>query len=109
MAHIAVETRRLARAAAIFVIFFLIAGRFEMETQMSDFDVEGFVAQMERMGLKMTAVRLDAVEHTDQIEDLWTSQIGDNPARMDQLAAHLYLTVPWVTTNRISSALRKVK
>ena len=87
-----------------------------------DFDVEGFVAKMERMGLKMTAVRLadgkyrvnrwrmpDAVEHTDQIEDLWTSQIGDNPARMDQLAAHLYLTVPWVTTNRISSALHKVK
>jgi hypothetical protein len=73
-----------------------------METQMSDFDVEGFVANMERMGLKMTAVRLadgkyrvnrwrmpDAVEHIQQIEELWASQIGANPARMDQLAAHL--------------------
>jgi hypothetical protein len=77
---------------------------------------------MERMGLKMTAVRLAdgkyrvnrwrmplATQHTQQIEELWASQIGDNPARMDQLAAHLYLTVPWVTTNRISSALHKVK
>ena len=85
---------------------------------MSDFDVEGFVAQMERMGLKMTAVRLAdgkyrvnrwrlplAAENTQQIEDLWTSQIGGNPARMDQLAAHLYLTAPWLTTNRIDRAL----
>ena len=32
--------------------FFLVAGWFEMETQMSDFDVEGFVATMERMGLE---------------------------------------------------------
>ena len=70
----------------------------------------------------MTAVRLAdgkyrvnrwrlplAAEHTQQIEDLWASQIGDNTARMNQLAAHLYLTVPWVTTNRILSALRKEK
>jgi hypothetical protein len=77
---------------------------------------------MERMGLKMTAVRLAdgkyrvnrwrlplAGEHTQQIEELWASQVGDNQVRMDQLAAHLYLTVPWVMTNRISSALRKVK
>jgi hypothetical protein len=28
---------------------------------------------------------------------------------MDQLAAHLYLTVPWVTSNRILSGLREVK
>jgi hypothetical protein len=46
-----------------------------------------------------------AAEHTQQIEDLWASQIDDNPARMDQLAAHLYLTAPWLTTNRIDRAL----
>jgi hypothetical protein len=72
---------------------------------MTDFDVEGFVAEMDRMGLKLTAVQLadgkfrvnrgrmlQAAEHTKQIQDLWTSQIGDNQGRIDQLAAHLART-----------------
>jgi hypothetical protein len=50
-----------------------------------------------------------AAEHIQQIEDLWTSQISGNPAQMDQLAAYLYLTVPWATSNRILSGLREVK
>jgi hypothetical protein len=93
-----------------------------METQMSDFDFKGFVASMEQMGLKLTAVPLadgkfrvnrwrtaQASEHTQQIEDLWASQIGDRQARMDQLAAYVYLNAPQKTTNRILSGLRKVK
>jgi hypothetical protein len=72
---------------------------------MADFDVEDFVAKMDRMGLKLTTVQLadgklrvnrlrmlQAVEHTKQIKDLWTSQIGDNQARIDQFAAHLART-----------------
>jgi hypothetical protein len=54
---------------------------------MADFDIEGFVAEMDRMGLKLTAVPLadgkylvnrwrmsGAFEHAKQIEDLWTSR-----------------------------------
>ena len=87
---------------------------------MSEFDCTGFVANMEQMGLKLTAVRLadgkyrinrwrlpQAIEHAQQIEDLWSSQIGDNQPRMDLLAAHVLLKAPRTTTNRILSALRK--
>jgi hypothetical protein len=30
----------------------------QVETEMADFDVEGFVAEMDRMGLKLTTMRL---------------------------------------------------
>jgi hypothetical protein len=76
--------------------------KFEVETEMPEFDVEEFVAKMDRLGLKLTAVPLadgkyrvnrwrmsEAVENAEQIQDLWTSQIGDNQCRIDQLAAHL--------------------
>jgi hypothetical protein len=89
---------------------------------MPDFDVEEFVAEMDRMGLKLTAVRLadgkylvnrwrmlGAFEHTKQIQDLWTSQIGANQARIDELAAHLSQAEPRVIANRIVSDLHKVK
>src|SRR5580704_4777550 len=69
---------------------------------MLEFDVEGFVAKMDRMGLKLTAVPLadgrfrlnrwrtmQAFEHTQQIQDLWSSQIGANQNRIDLVAAHL--------------------
>jgi hypothetical protein len=69
---------------------------------MLEFDVEAFVAKMDRMGLKLTAVPLadgrfrvnrwrtmKAVEHSQQIQDLWASQIGDDQKRIDMLAAHL--------------------
>jgi hypothetical protein len=68
---------------------------------MLEFDIEAFVAKMDRMGLKLTAVPLadgkyrlnrwrtmQAFEHTQQIQDLWASQVGTNQTR-DQLAAHL--------------------
>ena len=69
---------------------------------MLEFDIEAFVAKMDRMGLKLTAVPLadgkyrlnrwrtmQAFEHTQQIQDLWASQVGTNQNRIDQLAAHL--------------------
>jgi len=69
---------------------------------MPEFDVEAFVAKLDCMGLKLTAVALadgkvrvnrwrmmQAVDHTQQIEDLWASQIGDDQARINLLAAHL--------------------
>ena len=81
---------------------------------MPDFDVEAFVTELERMGLKLTVLRLadgkyrvnrwrmiHAVEHTKQIEHLWTTQIGDDQKRIDLLAAHLALAAPRLTTNRM--------
>ena len=50
-----------------------------------------------------------AAEKAEQIESLWTSQIGDNQARIDQLASHLAGTQPRLTTNRILSELRNMK
>jgi len=67
-----------------------------------EFDVEAFVTQLDGMGLKLTAVPLadgkyrvnrwrtmDAVQHRQKIQDLWTSQIGNSQSRLDTLAAHL--------------------
>jgi len=89
---------------------------------MPEFDAEEFVATMDRMGTKLTAVPLaggayrvdrwqlpQAVEHAEHIENLWNSHIGDNQGRIDQLASHLARTQPRPTTNRILSELRKVK
>ena len=71
---------------------------------MSEFDVEAFVAGLDRMGMKLTAVPLadgklrinrwrmmQATEHTQQIEELWASQLGDDQARIDLLAAHIFI------------------
>ena len=69
---------------------------------MPDFDVEAFITQLDRMGMKLTAVpladgklrvsrwrMLDACEHAQQIQDLWSTQIGNDQERIDVLAAHL--------------------
>jgi hypothetical protein len=69
---------------------------------MNAFDVESFVAEMDRMGVKLTAVPLadgtvrvnrwrtmQAVEHGHRIDHLWGLQVGGDRARMDTLAAHL--------------------
>ena len=84
---------------------------------MLEFDAEAFVARLERMGLKLTCVpladgkvrinrwrMLNAAEHTQQIQDLWASQIGDDQARIDVLAAHLARVAPPVTANRFGRA-----
>jgi beta-xylosidase len=96
--------------------------KFEVETEMPEFDVEEFVAKMDRLGLKLTAVPLadgkyrvnrwrmsEAVENAEQIRNLWTSQIGDNQSRIDQLAAHLSQAEPRVIANRIFPGLHKAK
>jgi hypothetical protein len=69
---------------------------------MNAFDVESFVAEMDRMGVKLTALPLadgtvrvnrwrtmQAVEHGHKIDHLWGSQVGHDQARMETLAAHL--------------------
>jgi hypothetical protein len=69
---------------------------------MPEFDAAGFVAKMDGMGLKLTAVPLadgryrlnrwrtmQAFAHGQQINDLWASQIGTDLGRIDQLTAHL--------------------
>jgi hypothetical protein len=69
---------------------------------MADFDVEAFITKLDRMGMKLTAVpladgklrvnrwcMLNAAEHAQQIQDLWTTQIGNDRERIDVLAAHL--------------------
>ena len=82
---------------------------------MPEFDVETFVARLDRMGLKLTSIpladgklrvnrwrMLNAGEHTQQIHDLWATQIGNNQERIDLLAAHLAKAAPQVTANGIS-------
>ena len=94
---------------------------------MPEFDVEAFVVNLERMGVKLTAVpladgktrinrwrMLHAVDHAKQIDNLWASQIGENQARIDLLAAHLAAPHARVTTNgavpsRPSAGLKKAK
>ena len=74
---------------------------------MPNFDVEAFVTKLDRMGMKLTAVpladgklrinrwrMLEACEHSQQIQDLWTTQIGEDQERIDVLAAHLADAAP---------------
>ena len=83
-----------------------------------DFDVEGFIAKLDDMGMKLTAIPLadgkfrvsrwcmmKANEYAEQIKDLWTTQIGDDQKRIDVLAAHLAKALPRDTGPYISSSL----
>jgi len=69
----------------------------------SEFDVEVFITKLDHMGMKLTALpmadgklkiyrwrMMGAFEHAREIEDLWKSQIGDDQARIDALASHLF-------------------
>ena len=69
---------------------------------MSELEVEAFVAELERLGIKLTALQLadgklkiyrwrmrGSQEHVQEIETLWTSQIGEDQSRIDLLAAHI--------------------
>jgi hypothetical protein len=66
---------------------------------MSEFEVEAFVAELDRLGMKLTALELadgrlkvyrwrmrGAAENAAQIESLWNSQVGENQARVNLLA-----------------------
>jgi hypothetical protein len=72
------------------------------DSEMPDFDVEAFVTELDRMGVKLTAIpladgklrvsrwcMLTATEYAQQIENLWITQIGNDSERIDLLAAHL--------------------
>jgi hypothetical protein len=87
---------------------------------MADFDVEAFIRKLDGMGMKLTAIPLadgsyrvsrwcmmSANEHAQQIQDLWTGQIGDDQERIDVLAAHLAKALP-PETIRISTGLPQV-
>jgi hypothetical protein len=87
------------------------------ESEMPDFDVEAFIAKLDRMGVKLTTIpladgklrvnrwsMLRASEHAHEIEDLWTTQIGNDRERIDVLAAHLAKTAGPQAADRISSA-----
>jgi hypothetical protein len=82
---------------------------------MPDFDAEGFVAAVERLGLLLTAVRFsdgnvrlyrwrmpDAVIHAQRIEALWAAQIGENPDRVRELAAHIKRRSPKLSPPTVS-------
>jgi hypothetical protein len=69
------------------------------------------------MGMKLTAVpladgklrvnrwcMLNAAEHAQQIQDLWTTQIGNDRERIDVLAAHLAKAAPREAVDWISSS-----
>jgi hypothetical protein len=85
--------------------------------EMQDFDVETFITKLDRMGMKLTAVpladgklrvnrwcMLNAAAHAHEIEDLWTTQIGNDRERIDVLAAHLAKAAPREAVERISSS-----
>jgi len=85
--------------------------------EMPDFDVETFITKLDRMGMKLTAVpladgklrvnrwcMLNAAEHAHEIEDLWTTQIGNDRERIDVLAAYLAKAAPREAVERISSS-----
>jgi len=82
---------------------------------MPDFDVEAFVAKLDRWGMKLTSVpladgklrvnrwrMLNASEHTQQIQDLWATHIGDSQERIDALASHLATAAPPAASIRFS-------
>jgi hypothetical protein len=88
-------------------------------SEMVDFDVEAFIAKLDGMGMKLTAIPLadgrfrvsrwcmmTANEHAQQIDDLWTKLIGDDQERIDVLAAHLAKTAPPTARYVISSVPR---
>jgi hypothetical protein len=86
---------------------------------MPDFDVEAFVTELDRMGVKLTAIpladgklrvnrwcMLTATEYAQQIENLWITQIGNDSERIDLLAAHLIRTAPLEAGDRSLSPMR---
>jgi hypothetical protein len=69
---------------------------------MPEFDIDAFITELERLGVKLTTIRLpdgtyrvnrwrmpDAIVHTEQIERLWATHIGDSKSRTMLLADRL--------------------
>ncbi len=94
---------------------------FGRKSEMPDFDVEAFITKLNRMGMKLTAVpladgklrvnrwcMLNAAEHAEQIQDLWTTQIGNDRERIDVLAAYLAKAALREASDCISSSLPRI-
>jgi hypothetical protein len=73
-----------------------------MRVRMGEFNVDDFVATMERLGLILAAVPLAdgkvrlnrwrmpvATTNAREIENLWTTQLGDWPDRIEQVTAYV--------------------
>ena len=69
---------------------------------MSEFEFDAFIAELERLGVKLTTIRLadgtyrvnrwrmpGASAHAAQIERLWATHVGDNKTHMRLLADRL--------------------
>src|ERR1700722_15110463 len=67
-----------------------------------EFDAAAFMAELDRMGMKLSALQLadgtfkvyrwrmrGAREHVKEIEDLWDAQVGGDQTRIDVLAKHI--------------------
>jgi hypothetical protein len=115
------QLRRISLDAAIVICGALPEQKHFGDSEMPDFDVEAFIAKLDRMGMKLTVVPLadgrfrvsrwcmmNANEHTQQIQDLWTRQIGDDQERIDVLAAHLAKAGPQEPARVVSSTLPHV-
>ena len=72
---------------------------------MSEFDIDAFLAQLDRLGVRLTAIRLadgklkiyrwrmrGARDNAQEIDRIWNSTIGEDQARNDLVAAHLLTT-----------------
>lgn len=69
---------------------------------MSEFEIDAFIDELERLGLRLTVMRLpdgtyrvnrwrtpEAIAHAHEIERLWATHIGDSKSRMMLLADRL--------------------
>ena len=73
---------------------------------MAEFDVEAFVAHLQGMGMKLSAIpladgsfrigrwRMVNAADDHQIQEFWASQIGDDQQRIDTLAVYLAKKTP---------------
>lgn len=89
---------------------------------MAEFDAAAFVAKLERMGMRLTAVPLadgkvrinrwhmmHAADNTKQIQSLWAHELGEDQARIDVLAAFLDArsAPPRLTAERGAAAMKR--
>jgi hypothetical protein len=84
---------------------------------MSAFDIDAFITELERLGVKLTTIRLadgthrvnrwrmsEASAHGEQIERLWAAHINDNQTRMRLLAGRLLVRASTSNARTINSA-----
>ena len=78
---------------------------------MSEFDIDAFIIELDRLGVKLTMTRLadgtyrvnrwrtpEAIRNAEQVERLWATHIGDDKTRMRLLADRL---LAWASTANV--------